>query len=537
MRKHITSKTAILTICILSAIAFYILACYTPLYVDDYFFDFFAAPEELKNIPAYRYFSFYTDRFAGVSRFIPHLAVAFTQWSGKWLFNILSTLGYMSLCILLSRAATHDKTKQIQLAAISAALLWFILPGFFQAFLWMSGACNYLFVAILVVFFYLSFTSSHNTTVNWWQAPLWFIYGFITGWTNEGFIVGLAAGCTLHLLLNRNQFRGRRLWLYCGLICGAIPLCLSPLNITRFMVGHSGPFSISGFIFGIAQSIFALTDIYITFLLILTFILILIYNRKSLRGGYIPQFCRTHIILITALAVSCAFLILSRHTSVYSRVPMEVYSLMLLLSIISFIRIKCLNFLGICSSAIILTSIICLLPTAISNTHSYDSFISQIRHHTTVINIKNVPLSSYERRYIVPASQCSWYNNIVETKHYVLSYYGGNVADEIVPEQLMTYQSELPMWGRLYFPSWKMSWIKIPDDAEIRNVTFLLSPVHEAWKKPMIPYLESLRINELPTEAYRVVTISDSSSHSKWLVVYDNSAIADRVRNIRVEHD
>lgn len=405
MRKHITSKTAILTIGILSAIAFYILACYTPLYVDDYFFDFFAAPEELKNIPAYRYFTFYTDRFAGVSRFIPHLAVAFTQWSGKWLFNILSTLGYVLLCILLARAATRDKAKQLPLAAISAAMLWFILPGFFQAFLWMSGACNYMFVAILVLIFYLLFTSSQNIISKWWQAPLCFIYGFITGWTNEGFIVGLAAGCTLYLLLNRHEFNGRRLMLYCGLVCGAIPLCLSPLNITRFMDGHSGPFSISGFIFGIAQSIFALTDIYITFILIFTVILILIFKRKSLNKGCISQFIRTHIILITALLVSCVFLILSRHTSANSRVPMEIYSLMILLVLIARIPTRPISSIAIVSSILMVISIIMTIPYAILNSHNYTHLKNQIESDCKTISIINTPVTTFQSRYIIPPSR------------------------------------------------------------------------------------------------------------------------------------
>lgn len=202
------SGIAITTLSALFFIGFYILAIYTPLYVDDYFFSFFSTPDSLPmELPAvYEYLSFYTDRFAGVSRFIPHLAVAFFSiLTGKWLFNILSAIGFIALCRLLTRTASADRDKRLMLFPLTAALIWFVMPGFYQGVLWMSGACNYLLTAIIVTAFYLLFVSGNQTLGRWWHAPICFAAGIITGWTNEGFIVGLTAGCTLHMLLHREQ--------------------------------------------------------------------------------------------------------------------------------------------------------------------------------------------------------------------------------------------------------------------------------------------------------------------------------------------
>ncbi len=542
MKRFTTSDTAILILGLLTAVAFYILSCNTPLYVDDYFFDFFAAPDNLKNLPGYEPFSFYTDHFAGVSRFIPHLAVAsFTVLTGKWLFNILSTLGYILLCWLIARTVSDDRTRRLPLMAISAALLWFVIPGFFQAVMWMSGACNYLLVAIIVLVYYRLFTSANQKSVRWWAGPLWFLLGFITGWTNEGFIVGLAAGCTLYLLLNRHEFRGRRVFLYGGLLCGAIPLCLSPLNISRFIEGHSEPFSIMGTLITIAQSVIALTDIRITFLLLALVIILCLFFRNSLRGGTVARFTRQNIILITALLTSLAFLILSRHTSANSRFPMEFYSLMLVMSIIANVNIRYISFTGITAAALQVVGIAIIIPKAIENNRSYLDMQNQIEAGKSIITPENTKLSEYESRFIIPVSKAV-YPNLIDAANQVMSYYNANPQAVIIPSDIASDYSNVPDWTRIYLPDWGMSWIKLPnEDVDIQQVTFLLSLLDKStlpiWQRPFTRFFASMSIDSLDTNSYDIITLPYADNRltsERWLVVYDNTAIAHRVHNLKL---
>lgn len=542
MKRFTTSDTAILILGLLTAVAFYILSCNTPLYVDDYFFDFFAAPDNLKNLPGYEPFAFYTDHFAGVSRFIPHLAVAsFTVLTGKWLFNILSALGYILLCWLIARTVSDDHTRRLPLMAISAALLWFVIPGFFQAVMWMSGACNYLLVAIIVLVYYRLFTSANQKPVRWWAGPLWFLFGFITGWTNEGFIVGLVAGCTLYLLLNRHEFRGRRVFLYGGLLCGAIPLCLSPLNISRFIEGHSEPFSIMGTLVTIAQSVIALTDIRITFLLLALVIILCLFFRNSLRGGTVARFTRQNIILITALLTSLAFLILTRHTSTYSRFPSEIYALILLLSIINALSVRPLRILSIASIASVCATTLLIIPDAVSNDKKYSEMRQQIEQKRSTIVVDNLHLSDFEKRYIVPVSRAALSNNIVQNGDDIIRYYGGNAGTPIIPGYIENHSSGTPYWETKYFPTWGMRWIKLPADVTIEKVSFQLNPIDIStlpiWQRPFTRFFASMSIDSLDTNSYDIITLPSADNRptsERWLVVYDNTAIAHRVHNLKL---
>lgn len=183
-------------------IGFYIVVSNTPLYEDDYYFVFFNSPEEIRNSGlGWSFIPGYVENFSGVARFIPHLFVAFFGLVvGKAIFNIVAAVGFVLLCFLISRIATNNKFKILPLMLCVAAVFWFIIPGFFQACLWMSGACNYLFVALLILSFYLLLVSPKLTKVKLWALPLLFIFGFVVGWTNEGFVVGLAVGLFIYII-------------------------------------------------------------------------------------------------------------------------------------------------------------------------------------------------------------------------------------------------------------------------------------------------------------------------------------------------
>lgn len=150
---------AIAILCGLFLIAFFVLNRLTPLFADDFYFNFIYAPDHLRDMPGYGWAGFYVDHFAGVSRFVPHLAVAFFSLvAGKDVFDIVSAAGFALLCWLIARTAARGRRQVLPLAAITGAVMWFAMPGFFQGVLWMSGACNYLLPAILVVAYYQLFT-------------------------------------------------------------------------------------------------------------------------------------------------------------------------------------------------------------------------------------------------------------------------------------------------------------------------------------------------------------------------------------------
>lgn len=256
----------------LIAIGFLIVSFLTPLHGDDYNYHFIFSPDEIRAVnPWPRFMSFYTDNFSGVARLIPHLFVGFfTDITGKQVFNLFSTVGFVLLCFLLGRTVTADKTLRLPLALLSATLLWFVIPGIFEACLWMAGACNYLFVAVIILLFYGALTSKDNGRSPWWSLLLWAMFGFITGWTNEGFTVGLSAGCGLYyIILHRDMLTPKRIAMIAGLFLGTLLLCTTPFNLYRFMLGHPGGTSILGSIAKVAVSISQMTNARISILLII----------------------------------------------------------------------------------------------------------------------------------------------------------------------------------------------------------------------------------------------------------------------------
>lgn len=96
--KHTLYAPLLIVFTIIYAAAFYMLSAQTQFYIDDYCYVFRHAPDHLKHIPGYEAFSFYTDHFAGVSRFVPHLFVWAAHYAGKGLFDIVATASFSSAC-------------------------------------------------------------------------------------------------------------------------------------------------------------------------------------------------------------------------------------------------------------------------------------------------------------------------------------------------------------------------------------------------------------------------------------------------------
>lgn len=129
MKTRLTENTfTFLILLLLIAIGFFLVSRFTPLYGDDYNYHFINSPEEIRSVnPWPGFMSFYTDNFAGVARIVPHMFVAlFTDITGKGIFNIFSTVGFILLCYLLAAVATPDKKLRLPVTLLAAALIWFV---------------------------------------------------------------------------------------------------------------------------------------------------------------------------------------------------------------------------------------------------------------------------------------------------------------------------------------------------------------------------------------------------------------------------
>lgn len=513
---------------------FYFIVRNTPLYVDDYHFLFFTKKIDFSYIhPLYGYLSFYTDRFAGVARFVPHLLVAlFSLVLGKGAFNLLASVCFLLLSYLIARIGACRRSQILPLSLVAATVMWFVIPGFFQACLWMSGACNYLFAISIVLIFYLLLQSDRFARAKWWSLPLWTLSGVIAGWTNEGFVVGLAAGLFIHyFIFYRSRLNARRIFMLSGFFFGVICLCLAPYNVDRFLSGQDD----AGLVAKIAMlgsAVLALGNLRVTFLLVFSLFVLIVFRKRF--GFRLKIFARENDILLISFAVSLIFLILTRHDSENSRFPVEIYSLLLLISVIGRYATRAfVPGLSIVGTVGVLISTVFLAPKCLANNRAYEDMRRQIeRGHRTVV-AEDVKLSSFDRRYIAPLLFSAYHSLGMKGMSDIVRYYGGDPSTVILSRDLSERLADAVAGHKgVRDQSWGMTWICLPDYAVVRNVTFSLNPVELSelhfWER----WFDRYRLSEVPSHIFKVY---DVAGH-RWLVVLDNPMIAKRLDKIVVEY-
>ena len=181
-------------------------------------------------------------------RTVNHSLAQFFLWQGKGIFNfcnaIISILLVAEIYYFVNKGKWPAKVKPIELFVIVFAL-WAFTPGFATVFLWLDGACNYLWTSVFLLGFLLPYVRSYYCDyftpkkANTFSLTMFFC-GILTGWTNENSI------CWIILVLSVFRFStykrsAHETWMYCGLAGLAIGYSFSmfaPGNIARLQSVH-----------------------------------------------------------------------------------------------------------------------------------------------------------------------------------------------------------------------------------------------------------------------------------------------------------
>lgn len=174
-------------------------------------------------------------------RVVAHSIVQFFMLFDKWVFNIFNSLIFALCGILIYFHIERDYKKHnpLWLAAIYFAM-WFFIPQFGISVLWVSGACNYIWMATLILLFLLPYRYSLHKKLTPVKSLLctagMIPFGFIAGCTNEN--AGGAAALTAAMLAALYFSSKKRipLWSITGIIAagaGLIFLVIAPGNTAR----------------------------------------------------------------------------------------------------------------------------------------------------------------------------------------------------------------------------------------------------------------------------------------------------------------
>lgn len=278
----------IIFIGILTAITIimYTLNKHTTMIVDDYGYSFIWGKglrvKSFMDIISSQYDHYF--RWGGRS-VVHFLAQAFLMYN-KEIFNIANTGMYIILILLIYYHAVGSfKIYPSVLLIINLALVLF-MPAFGQTFLWLVGACNYLWgpalVFLYLIIFRIQLTKQEDVIKSKVLSVLYGSWGIIAAWTNENMAVALVMMIIMFMLYYYHEKRRIPFWSKCalaGCFLGAVILLAAPGNYVR--LGHFHNISYLRNFVNITKLFFAENYIFFP-----VFALVIICFAAGKRGSY-----------------------------------------------------------------------------------------------------------------------------------------------------------------------------------------------------------------------------------------------------------
>lgn len=248
---------------------FFILNVLTPLsFGDDYVYSFVweghsiyeplsenairvSSLKDLYNSQVLHYFTW-------SGRIVSHTLAQLFLWTDKSVFDIFNA--FISI-LLVAEIYWSSHKGMITLKADSRMLcgiffaVWTFTPGFGDVFLWLDGACNYLWTTVILIGFLLPYIRkyySFSTGIQGKKLSIFmFFYGIVAGCTNENTICWVLSILVCFIVRLWKSGKTEQ-WLYSGVVglfIGYVLLLFSPGNMERLLAEHNGYdwFTWSGF--------------------------------------------------------------------------------------------------------------------------------------------------------------------------------------------------------------------------------------------------------------------------------------------------
>lgn len=298
---------------------FLILSFLTPYFSDDWHFGFMIG--ENRDIESFRdvLVSNYRHYIETNGRAVCHVVLmTFAGLLGKSAFNVFNAFLLAAFLHLLAVNFSPLKEDRIKVVSISSFLVFILMCGFKYTFLWMSGVMNYEMVAVLLLLFYYLL---NRTITSKWVLPLLFLYGIITGWTNEALLVGFCLGIAAVYIKQIKSLTASQWCLLVGLAIGACLCVFSPGSINRALgdtANKSSSVSLVQFFSNWASSLFYMKNLRLFWLMLVG--LLLTRRFKTL--------------WLVAALTSFIFVSLTGFHNENSRFGIELFSLIIILQMI-----------------------------------------------------------------------------------------------------------------------------------------------------------------------------------------------------------
>lgn len=234
------SDKNVLIFCLILLINFIMILVYnflTPYMSDDLWYDLGVAKPLSELIQAQ-----IEDHMTWSGRDVGHLLLKMVFCFPKWVFNVINSIFFAILSILIYLNVEGRKKNDSCLYAVILLLMWFSIVSFDQTILWVSGACNYLWTGTIILAFItiyrieplqkLDSDNGKSTIISVLCCVGMFVLGLLSGWGNEN-TSGGAIILVIYFLIEeqiRCRKTGKKLrlkpWALAGIIGSVIGLIL-----------------------------------------------------------------------------------------------------------------------------------------------------------------------------------------------------------------------------------------------------------------------------------------------------------------------
>lgn len=214
-----------------------LLNCLTPMVADDYQYCFiFNRTEKVGSLFDIIKSQFY-HYFEWGGRTVAHLLVQFFLLLGKPIFNVFNTIITIIYVWLIGKLSFYNSSKNFGYL-LAFFMAWFFMPAYGSVFLWLTGACNYLWCAVIMFSLILIY---FRNTVELKKMPgylsiLIALWGIAAGWCNENTSAMTVYVCIALTIYCRFKWKRVELWQITGIfgeIAGYFIMILAPGNYIR----------------------------------------------------------------------------------------------------------------------------------------------------------------------------------------------------------------------------------------------------------------------------------------------------------------
>ena len=250
----------------------------------------------------------YTQYMTWTGRSVCHMILRFFLLTDKMVFNVVNSVAFVLLTLLIYWNVDHRKKYDTPVYLLVNLLIWMFGVVFRQTVLWETGACNYLWGAVLIMGFVTLYRYGLKRESGGGQESegvvpkqadglkhpvLWAVFlpvlGVLAGWCNEnssgGGLLMVLLCLGFYLYEKKKGLHAIKPWMITGLLgnlAGLAIMVLAPGNAIRSQAQpeeeHSG---LLGYMARFQKITLAVRENFLLLLIIGILLFIIVYYQKK----------------------------------------------------------------------------------------------------------------------------------------------------------------------------------------------------------------------------------------------------------------